>query len=167
MSRKLTLAILAGSGLLAGTAFAAPPVALVEDVAGNGVPVGFMDYLAEGQTIQLPAGAVLTVGYFQSCERETITGAQMVKVGREKSTVEGGSVKREKVECDGGKMLLSADQASQSGVVAFRGGVMSGEKLPQPQFTLFGASPVFEVKKDEALTIYRLDKTAREIELVQ
>jgi hypothetical protein len=165
MSPKLTFASLAGTALLAGAALAAQPVALVEDVTGNGVPVGLMDYLNEGQTIQLPAGAVLTVGYFKSCARETITGAKMVKIGADKSAVEGGNVQREKVQCDGGKMLLSADQASHSGVVAFRGGVISGQTLPEPKFTLFGASPVFEVRKDEPLTIHRLDRTANEIEL--
>jgi hypothetical protein len=159
MSRSLYLALFASASLVAGTAGAAGPVALVEDSSGR-VPVGFMDYLTEGQKFTLGADASVTISYFNSCQRETISGAS-VTIGKDQSTVEGGLVKREKVECDGGKMLLSADQASKSGVLAFRG----PSQLPEPQFTIYGATPVVEMKKAGTLVIQRLDKSAGAIEV--
>lgn len=64
---------LLGLVLGAAPAFAANPVALVEDVEGK-APVQLMDYLAEGQRIELPPDARVVIGYFGSCERETIEG---------------------------------------------------------------------------------------------
>jgi hypothetical protein len=130
---------------------------LVEDVEGK-APVRFMDYLAEGQKIELPAGAKVVISYFDSCQRETIDGGRIL-VGAAESKVEGGKVDREKVECDGGKMLLTAAQASASGVMAFRG-FAPGQALPPAHFTIYGASPVFELKKPGLLYIQRLDKTS-------
>jgi hypothetical protein len=153
---------LLGGALLSSAAVAATPVALVEDVEGK-VAVGFMDYLAEGQTFEVPTGAKVVIGYFDSCRRETIDGGKVV-VGAAQSRVEGGRVERETVECDGGKMLLTSAQASASGVMAFRG-FAPGQKLPQPSYTIYGASPVFELRKPGTLYIQRLDKTSGEIEL--
>lgn len=150
-------------GLMLGAApaMAANPVALVEDVDGK-APIRFMDYLAEGQKFELPAGTKVVIGYFGSCERETIDGGKIV-VGAAQSRVEGGKVAREKVECDGGKMLLTSAQASASGVMAFRG-FAPGQPLPKPQYTIYGASPVFELSKPGTLYIQRLDKSAGEME---
>jgi hypothetical protein len=149
------------AGLVAAPSLAANPVALVEDVEGK-ASVGVMDYLSEGQRLELPAGSKLVIGYFGSCQRETIAGGKIL-VGAAESTVEGGKVERQKVECDGGKMLLTSAQASASGVMAFRG-FAPGQKLPEPQFTLYGASPVFELRKAGTLYIQRLDKTSGEME---
>jgi hypothetical protein len=110
---------LALAGLGVGRAAAAEPVALVEDVSGTAGGVEFMDYLAAGREIQLHAQDRLVLDYLRSCWRETITGGT-VTVGAEQSVVKGGTVSRDKVECDGGKMRLSADQAAKSGVVVFR-----------------------------------------------
>lgn len=163
MSRPLTLALAAGSVLCAATAMAAGPVALVEDASGPSAQVGVMDYLSEGQTITLPKGASITIGYFASCLRETIDGG-IVRIGKSESVVEAGTVAREKVECDGGRMLLSAEQSKKSGVIAFRG-LVPGQKLPEPQMILYGASPVFEVEKPGPVTVQRLDRAAASIEL--
>lgn len=151
-------------GLLLGAApsLAANPVALVEDVEGK-APVRLMDYLAEGQRIELPPDAKLVIGYFGSCERETIEGGRVL-IGATQSRVEGGKVAREKVECDGGKMLLTSAQAGASGVMAFRG-FAPGQPLPKPHFTIYGASPVFELSKPGTLYIQRLDKSTGEMEL--
>jgi hypothetical protein len=153
---------LVGFVLGAAPALAASPAALVEDVDGK-APVRFMDYLAEGQAFELPAGTKVVIGYLGSCERETIEGGKIV-VGSARSRVEGGTVAREKVECDGGKMLLTSAQASASGVMAFRG-FAHGEKLPKPQVTIYGASPVFELRHPGRLHVQRLDKSSGEIEL--
>ena len=151
-----------GLVLSTASALAANPVALVEDVDGK-APVRFMDYLAEGQKFELPSGTKVVIGYFGSCERETIDGGKVV-VGVAESRVEGGKVAREKVECDGGKMLLTSAQASASGVMAFRG-FAPGQPLPKPQYTIYGASPVFELSKPGTLYIQRLDKSSGEMEL--
>ena len=148
--------------LAAPPALAANPVALVEDVDGK-APVRFMDYLAEGQKFELPAGSKVVIGYFGSCERETINGGKVV-VGAAQSQVDGGKVARQKVECDGGKMLLTSAQASASGVMAFRG-FAPGQALPKPQFTIYGTSPVFEMPKPGTLYVQRLDKSSGSMEL--
>jgi hypothetical protein len=153
---------LLGLALAATPALAANPVALVEDVDGK-APVRFMDYLAEGQKFDLPPGAKVVIGYFGSCARETIAGGKVV-IGAAQSLVEGGKVAREKVECDGGKMLLTSAQAGASGVMAFRG-FAPGQPLPKPNLTIYGASPVFEMPQPGTLYIQRLDKTSGEMEL--
>jgi hypothetical protein len=150
MTRILAVALAASASLLAGAALAAPPVAVVEDSTGK-APVSFMDNLVEGQSFSIPADATVTISYYASCLRETIAGGT-VTVGKSESTVEaGGKVKRDKVECDGGKMLLSSDQASKSGVFAIRG-------APTPQFVIYSASPVIELSQPGELTIERVDR---------
>jgi hypothetical protein len=146
---------------LAGPATAANLVALVEDASGAAVPVGVMDYLSEGQSFALAPDATLTIGYFQSCLRETVTGGR-IRIGAAQSAVEGGAVTRDKVECDGGRMLLSAEQTTKSGVVAFRS-IEATIRLKQPQVTIFGTSPVFETSGGTApILIQRLDRAEAE-----
>ena len=72
---------------------------------------------------------------------------------------------REKVECDGGRMLLTSAQASASGVMAFRGGFAPGQALPKPHYTIYGASPLFALSKPGTLYIQRLDKTSGGMEM--
>jgi hypothetical protein len=93
---------------LAGPVAAGDPVALVEDVSGNAAGVEFMDYLAAGQEIRLAPKDRLVIDYLRSCWRETITGGT-VTIGAEQSNVASGTVGREKIECDGGKLRLTAD----------------------------------------------------------
>jgi hypothetical protein len=161
MAFRLHLPLLAfcASIALSGGAFA--QVAMVEEVHGKGVPVEELDYLAEGKVIALPAHTTVTIGYFRSCQREVITGGT-VTVGVEASRVDGGTVRRERVECDGGRMLLTAEQASKSGVVAMRGGP---PRRSDPQFVVFSTSPVIEMKRAGALLIRRIDKQEADVEL--
>ena len=100
---------------------AAPLVAtaLVEDVKSATVEVEFMDYVGPGQVIKLGSGDVLVLSYLKSCEYETITGGT-VTVGAKRSAVQGGQVLRKKVPCNGGKMQLAPQQASQDAATAFR-----------------------------------------------
>ena len=159
-SSSLLAALLAlcGIGAGAGAAAAADPVALVEDVSGTAAGVEFMDYLAAGREIRLGAQDRLVLDYLRSCWRETITGGT-VTVGTEQSAVAGGTVSRDKVECDGGKMRLTADQAAKSGVVVFRA-------PPKPGAThnaaverkIYGLSPIFELGGGGKLVVERLDK---------
>ena len=149
----------------AATAFAAgAPVAVVEDVSGKAAGVEAMDYVSPGQVIHLGKGDTLVLGYMDSCWRETITGGT-VTVGKEQSAVKDGAVQRAKVECDGGRMQLSAQQASKSGAVVFRGAPKPKSALPQPQLTLYGLSPVVDVKGGGHLVIERLDRPGERIEV--
>ena len=160
-------AILAGFAALAlmtGTADAASPVAMVEDVSGTSAGVGPLDYLVAGKAIRLAAADTLILDYLHSCIRETITGSSLV-VGTEQSTVHGGKVVRETVACDGGQLQLTADQAQKSETIVFRNNKPADPNLPAPQFTLYGLSPLFQLPGPGQLTIERLDKPADKIAL--
>lgn len=150
------IAILSSFG---GTpAAAADPVALVEDVSGNSSGVEFMDYLSAGREIRLAPKDRLVIDYLRSCWREAITGGT-VTIGAEQSSIAGGTVEREKIECDGGKLRLTADQAAKSGVVVFRA-------PPKPNLvhasaverTIYGLSPMVELHGGGKLIVDRLDK---------
>lgn len=143
---------------------AGEPVAVVEDVHSKTASVEFMDYVTAGQVIHLAAGDKLVLGYMGSCWQETITGGT-VTVGREQSVVKEGKVARAKVECEGGKMQLSAEQASKSGAVVFRGAPMRKSAVPQPQLILYGLSPVIDIKGGGHLVIERLDQPGERIEV--
>ena len=104
----------------------AAPVALVEDssmVAG----VGVFDMLDEGRTLDLGSDSVLVLGYLQSCVHERIVGG-VVTVGSEQSVVRDGKVHREKVECGGGDLLLTASQKQASGAIVLRSVVKPASK---------------------------------------
>jgi hypothetical protein len=132
------------------------PTALVEDVKSATAGVEFMDYVGNFQVIRLESKDVLVLSYLKSCEHETITGGTVV-VGSERSDVQGGRVVRTKVPCDGGKMRLSAQQASQSAASAFR--LQSADSQP----TLFARSPVIQLPRvlpgqDRVLLVERTDR---------
>src|ERR1043165_350189 len=92
----------------AAAANAAQPTAIVEEI-GSAHGAAAMDTLSAGQMIFLKPGERIVLSYTASCEREIITGG-VVSIGTERSIVSGGEVKRERMECDGGKALLAADQ---------------------------------------------------------
>lgn len=116
------------------------PTALVEDVKGATAEVEFMDYVGSGQVIKLAPGDVVILSYLKSCEHETITGGT-VTVGADRSDVQGGRVVRAKVLCDGGKMRLSAEQASTSAASAFR--LQSGDIEPK----IYARTPVIQLPR--------------------
>jgi hypothetical protein len=132
------------------------PTALVEDVKGATAEVEFMDYVGSGQVIKLAPGDVVVLSYLKSCEHETITGG-IVTVGAERSDVQGGRIVRAKVPCDGGKMRLSAEQASASAASAFR--LQSADIQPR----LYARTPVIQLPRtlageDRTLLIRRTDR---------
>lgn len=133
-------AALATSLGLSEAAQAQQPTAIVEEVRSHTAKVEVFDYLRPGQVVDLGKADVLVLGYLESCLRETIVGGQVV-VGQTESAVQSGSVDRKRVECDGGRSKLSAEQASKSGVIVFR---TSGEDADQrPPLRIFSASPIF------------------------
>lgn len=165
MTRIASAAVLSllAAALPLGAARAQAPAAVVEDVDSKSAGVEFMDYVAAGKTIRLGSSDTLVLGYMHSCWRETITGGT-VTVGNEQSAVAGGKVKREHVSCDGGKMHLTAQQASKSGAVVFRGGPKPAAGV-EPQVTLYGLSPVVDVKGGGQLVIERVDQPGERIEV--
>jgi len=162
MTNKILVAA-AGAAVLALSthAFArapAPlvPIALVENVKSASADIEFMDYVGTGQVIRLEPQDVLVLSYLKSCEHETITGGT-VRVGTEKSDVEGGQIARAKVPCNGGNMKLNAQQANASGASTFR--------LQNASFnpTVYALPPVIQIPKLRAddsrmLTIQRSGK---------
>ena len=143
-----------------GLAWAGSVVAIVEEIKADATNVGFMDYLGTGRTIALGKNGRLVLGYLNSCLREVIIGGN-VTVGMEKSVVKGGKVRRERVECDGGRLLLTAEQASKSAVVVFRKGILSkGGSLLQPSLRIYSLQPLIQVKSlPSIVTVERLDRS--------
>mgnify|MGYP006919310010 CR=1 FL=1 len=149
---------------LASPATAAEPTAIVEDVTAPSTGVAFMDYLFPDRVINLKRGETVTLGYLQSCLRESITGGHIV-VGREKSSVKNGTVKRERVECDGGAMKLSSEQSGKSLVMVLRAPPGSSD-MPKPSIEIFGASPVIKLVTGKGkISIERLDRHEDELNL--
>ncbi len=102
----------------------------------------------------------MILGYFQSYIKETIKGGS-VQVGARQSQVTDGRVKRVRVECDGGRLVLSPEQAGKSAVTVFRK-VPSKDKnkLPKASLTVYSTVPLVSLtEKSEKLNIYRLDQS--------
>jgi hypothetical protein len=161
---RIRIAILAiAGGVAAGSVAAAAPVqvALVENVTGNPAGAEFMDYLETGKIIELGPRDTIVLSYMSSCVRETITGGT-VTVGTDRSEVQAGKVARTTVPCDAGKMLLAADQAAQFGGRIFRSAPPAkvAASDTNPQFTLFGSSPIVELKAPGRLIFERVDRVS-------
>jgi hypothetical protein len=148
MTMRLARSAVLAALLLSNGAFAAgPPVALVEDVTGA-PGVEFMDYVEAGKIIPLNAQQSVILGYLYSCVRETITGG-VITVGKEQSDVRSGKVLRTLTHCDAGRMLLSAQLASQSaGTISRNAKSKQPEPTssPVPQFVLYGLSPAIDLR---------------------
>jgi hypothetical protein len=149
--------VIAGMFGLAAAA-AEGPVAVVEDVKGRVAGVEFMDYVAAGKVIKLGAKESIVLGYMSSCWRETITGGVVV-VGEEQSTVYASTIERSKVDCDTGQMQLGEREAKQSAGTVFR------SVPPRPELTVYGRSPMIEIKDPGLLIVERLDKPGQRYEV--
>jgi hypothetical protein len=132
----------------------AAPAALVEDVSIDSAGVQMLDFVSPGQVIDLGVEGKLTLGYLSSCVQEQISGGK-VTVGQSQSQVVGGEVSRNKTQCDGGGLSLSAEQAMHSGAVAMRaiGSVTASSLL------IHHVSPLLLLSKAGRVTIKRIDKT--------
>ena len=157
--------LLQSVGALILTASAQSPAAVVEEIQGSVPGIQFMDYVDPGQIIRLGAHDRIVLGYLNSCWRETISGGT-VTVGTEQSEIAGGEVARTKVACEGGKMMLSAELAGKSGAMVFRQVPRpQAAAAPHPEFTLYGLSPVFEVRPPGKLVVERLDQPGERYEI--
>jgi hypothetical protein len=153
---------------------AGEPVAIVEE-APEHTGVSFMDYLEAGTGFELAPDEKLIVSYLKSCQRETITGGRII-VGFEKSTVKGGAIQREEIDCSGRGMKLSSSQAQESGVTAYREtdkfAAFAASYGTQPLFAPIENGPAiiqrvdsFEPPKDVEVSGARLDLQALGISL--
>jgi hypothetical protein len=160
---KQLLAAIAVVGAATTAAHAQAPVALVEDVTGNPPGVQFMDYVVPGQVIRLGPKDSIVLGYMSSCWRETIKGGT-VTAGAERSEVQDGTVERAKVSCQGGNMQLTSAQAGNSAALVFRDRPRPAQSSVKPDVTLYGLSPIVEMKEG-TLIVERLDKTGERHEV--
>jgi len=156
----ITYAVLAITVSLAipAPATAEPISAMVEEITGPAGNVAAMDLLVEGDVITLGKSGRLVLGYLRSCLRETIVGGT-VTIGAHKSIVASGKRTAEQVTCDGGTIDSSANKSSSALGAVFR---EQGKrrKLPKPDRTLFGISPIVRVtQSSKQLKIERLDKS--------
>ena len=157
-------------GLRVDAEAAGGPAAVVEEANAPSLRLQVMDYVIEGQRIALQPSETIILGYLASCQRERITGGEIV-VGAAESQVVGGDVRRNRVECDGGAMDITADQAAKSAVMVFRvppppATDANGHRLPAAQVTLFSLSPVIDAGPARgAVIVDRLDRSAQAIHL--
>jgi hypothetical protein len=165
MNSLTGMAIAAAAALVpVAQAAAQAQVAVVGDVSSKTAGVEFMDYVAVGRQIRLEPRDTLVLEYLQSCWRETITGGQ-VTIGTEQSEVRAGQVERHKVACDGGRLMLTSTVASQSAGLVVRGMRPQGQGAPPAaQITLYGVSPVIEMKGGGKLVIERVDQPGERYE---
>jgi hypothetical protein len=92
-----------------------------------------------------------------SCWRETITGGTVV-VGAEQSMVHQGEITRAKVDCDAGRAEVTSRQARESAATVFRSLQPAQRAETPPQVTLYGLSPIVEIKDGGKLVVERLDR---------
>ncbi|MEH2528819.1 MULTISPECIES: hypothetical protein [unclassified Bradyrhizobium] len=155
---KHSIAVCLGLLALASPAAADSPVAVVEDIKGKVTGAEFMDYVTPKAVIKIGDGGSVILSYLKSCRRETISGAGTVIVGTEESAVHLAEVKAEKTNCDPSQANATTRETSGVAATVLRS-VDSGKaaSLPQPQLTLYGASPLVEAKGRGKLVIRRLD----------
>ena len=152
---KRSIAVCLGLMAVASPAAADSPVAVVEDVQGKVTGAEFMDYVTPKAVIKIGDGGSVILSYLKSCRRETINGTGTIIVGTEESAVHLADVKAEKTNCDPNQ--ANATTRETSGVAATVLRSVEAASLPQPQLTLYGASPLVEAKGRGKLVIRRLD----------
>src|SRR6185436_10193155 len=148
---KRSIAVCLSLMAVASPAAAESPVAVVEDVKGKVTGAEFMDYVTPKAVIKIGDGGSVILSYLKSCRRETINGTGTIIVGTEESAVHLADVKAEKTNCDPNQ--ANATTRETSGVAATVLRSVDAASLPQPQLTLYGASPLVEAKGRGKLVI--------------
>ena len=167
MTIRLSVLII-GVSLPNLSASAQSSTAIVEEIAGNPPGIEFMDYVEPGKVIQLGSADSIVLSYLNSCVREAIRGGA-VKVGADQSESLAGStvIERTKVDCDAGRMMGAAGQTNDAASLVIRGEQqLAIRPAPEPEFTIYGTSPIFELHGSGRLVIARLDKTGEYIDLM-
>lgn len=156
-SAAWTLLFATLAGLPLQDAEAANIAAIVEAVSGPAGDIAGMDLLEEGHSIELGEGAILTLGYPQSCLRETIEGGH-ITIGAERSSVSGGEVESEKIDCGAGAILAAPRGGDIAGAV-FRAPAPGGSAKPEPDRVIQGTSPLIRFSAPvRTVRIERLDR---------
>jgi hypothetical protein len=154
---KIAIIVCFGLLSLAPAAAADAPVAVVEDIRGKVTGADFMDYVTPRSVIKIAGGTVI-LSYLNSCRRETITGSGTVVVGTEQSIVDQAVMTVEKTNCDSNQ--ANATSKDTSGVAATLLRSVDRDNapaLPEPQLTLYGASPIIQAMGRGTLVVRRLD----------
>jgi len=146
------------------SALAQAPVAVIEEVKGKPSGVEFMDYVTPGKVIKLGPKDSIVLGYMTSCWRETITGGTVL-VGAEQSMVREGEIERIKVDCDGGGQPAADQKTGEGAATDFRS-ISNLRPAILPQVTIYGLSPILEVKGPGRLVVERLDKQGERHEAI-
>jgi hypothetical protein len=155
---KRAIVVCLGLLALATPAAAQSPVAVVEEIQGKVAGAEFMDYVTPKSVIKIGNGGSIVLSYLKSCRRETISGTGTVIVGAEESTVHLADLKAEKTNCDSSQANVTTRETSGVAATVLRSVDKSkAASLPQPQLTLYGASPFVEAKGRGTLTVRRLD----------
>ena len=150
---KATAGVLLGvfsSGLCA----AGTPRAIVEEINAPGINLEFMDYVHEGQVIDLKVKQLVSLSYLSSCTQETIVGGRVV-VGIRQSIVTGGSIDRRNTTCPSAKLSVTKSQGKAAGVIAFRAPPRTKKPTRNQKIILRHVSPIIEVGGAEQ---FRLDQ---------
>lgn len=156
---KFAIAACLGLLALASPAAADSPVAVVEEVQGKVTGAEFMDYVTAKTVIKIGDGGSVVLSYMNSCRREKISGVGTVVVGTEESVVHLADLKAEKTNCDPGQGRVASRETKAAAATVLRS--VDKDKagsLPEPQLTLYGASPLVEAKGRGTLTVRRLDQ---------
>jgi len=168
MNKTIFAVLLLTSGFCLATpaVFAGTPVAVVEDASAGLADIALFDFVEAGRTIDLGRDGRLVLGYMSGCTREEIIGGKVI-VGAKNSTIEGGRVRRQTVECDGGGLQLTSAQIGKSGVQVVRADEASGAAgEPKPKLTLYGTSPIVLAAGATGTAVFqRLDRNASDIEI--
>ena len=155
---KRAIVVCLGLLALASPAAADSPVAVVEEVQGKVTGAEFMDYVTPKSVIKIGFGGSVVLSYLKSCRRETISGTGTVIVGTEESIVHLADLKAEKTGCDPSQQNATTRETRAVAATVLRSVDQSkAAALPQPQLTLYGASPFVEAKGRGTLTVRRLD----------
>ena len=160
MGTQMKRAIVVCLGLLtlASPAAADSPVAVVEDIKGKVTGAEFMDYVTARSVIKIADGGSVVLSYLKSCRRETISGSGTVVVGNEESVVDQAVLKAEKTNCDSNQANATTKDTSGVAATLLRSADRSkAAALPEPQLTLYGASPFVQAKGRGTLVVRRLD----------
>ena len=141
------------------------PVAVVEEVKGKPSGVEFMDYVAPGKVIKLRPKDSIVLGYMTSCWRETITGGTVL-VGAEQSTVREGLDRTRQGRLRRGRPVCCCRSKTREGAGTDFRSLSNSRSAVLPQVTIYGLSPILEVKGPGRLVVERLDKQGERHEVM-
>jgi hypothetical protein len=129
---------------------------LIESLSAPVGDLQVMDYVPQGTTINLGISTVVVLDHLATCTRETVTGG-VLNVQSPDSHVEGGSIVRSKVDCDGHQLQLDAARAQGGGQVY--------RVIDQRALVLHGTAPLILSRRGGTIRIERDDKPSPPIEV--